>query len=461
MKIASRRSFVKFTGAALGSSLVGAEFAFGGSDPVLSSVVSSVVKEATASAKRSCLYGARVTGEGPLVEVLAEVTNFENPSALADEVRVAGTTLSFSRDGITYSIRRVSSEEFDEAIAEIHSGAGQLFAHEAVSYDVAEGRLTDRFNQAASRNSKGKTELKPIGHECSPAEAFACVFDAAIDASLFGMVPSAASTALTSSVTRTAIHDIEEARTIVTETIDRVAAASETLESREVESWLASPMVDSSFRLVQGRSSRGFARAFSAVSSGLSQYDHASVWLALAAGAVNDGGAIHRALSTKNAFYADRTRAALAGATEILVGEMLPSQLSANGKGAGFDNWMSDHFGASATTVSDDLDGDGVPNLVEYALGGDPTELGIAPQPTLGSETIDGQAQLTLSYVRDTSLSDIDYVVQTSTTLDADSWTEEGITDAVVSFAEGLEARVARVNVTGSQRYLRLLVRQR
>ena len=76
-------------------------------------------------------------------------------------------------------------------------------------------------------------------------------------------------------------------------------------------------------------------------------------------------------------------------------------------------NWKQLYFGytlnglASATDTADP-DGDGLPNLLEYALGGNPQQVSTAPLTTLNMSG----AKLTLAFSRDTSKTDINIIAQ-------------------------------------------------
>lgn len=92
---------------------------------------------------------------------------------------------------------------------------------------------------------------------------------------------------------------------------------------------------------------------------------------------------------------------------------------------AGFDAWQDEVFFGSGITdplllgLAGDPDGDGVPNLLEYALGGNPLTDSRDLLPLLG---VDGGGFLTLTFNRLVDGSDLVYLVDASD--DLSSWTE-------------------------------------
>lgn len=94
-----------------------------------------------------------------------------------------------------------------------------------------------------------------------------------------------------------------------------------------------------------------------------------------------------------------------------------------------YDHWK-DHYNISqATPDNDDSDGDGVPLLLEYALGMDPGVNGIVGLPTA---SFDG-SNLVVTYTRLASTTDIEVIVEESDTLSPGSWTDSLVTPALVS----------------------------
>jgi len=90
------------------------------------------------------------------------------------------------------------------------------------------------------------------------------------------------------------------------------------------------------------------------------------------------------------------------------------------------EEWRLLNFGDAANTTpgnnEDDPDGDGLSNLAEYALGGDPNLVDAAD--ILPIYDLDGSGRVTINFQRDPAKTDLTYIVQSSKSLDALSWTD-------------------------------------
>jgi hypothetical protein len=85
--------------------------------------------------------------------------------------------------------------------------------------------------------------------------------------------------------------------------------------------------------------------------------------------------------------------------------------------------WKTFHFGVNATNAAIsgdfvDAEGDGVVNLMEYAIATDPTSDSVGP--VLKTTVTSGRAKV--SFTRNAAASDLTYVVETSASLKSPSW---------------------------------------
>ncbi len=121
-----------------------------------------------------------------------------------------------------------------------------------------------------------------------------------------------------------------------------------------------------------------------------------------------------------------------------------------------YDAWRFAHFDSGQLTDSGvsgdsvDPDGDGFPNLLEYALDADPLAAGVpagAPTPALGSDATD--TWLTLAYTEPAGREDLAYVVEWTSDLRAGWQSGAGVvTEISRSPVAGGERVVVRANAT-------------
>jgi hypothetical protein len=129
------------------------------------------------------------------------------------------------------------------------------------------------------------------------------------------------------------------------------------------------------------------------------------------------------------------------------------------------DVWRSEHFGpdALAETTADDADpdGDGLVNIVEYALGLDPEVASTAaerPKPQV--QIIEGKKYLTLTYTKAAGAADVTVVIETTDAVGPDAvWTANIV--EVTRDGDGVETITVRDTVSldeAAARFLRLTV---
>ncbi|MFT5187613.1 MAG: hypothetical protein ACI957_000628 [Verrucomicrobiales bacterium] len=131
--------------------------------------------------------------------------------------------------------------------------------------------------------------------------------------------------------------------------------------------------------------------------------------------------------------------------------------------GPGFDTWLADEFDAaeladaSISGPTADGDGDGLPTLAEYLLGGDP-KASDADKLLSVSRT---DAFLNVTFSRQAGLTDVEAALEVSS--DLVTWTSGGdVAEVSVTLgAGGTETVVLRDTKSGSARYARLRVTQK
>jgi len=134
-----------------------------------------------------------------------------------------------------------------------------------------------------------------------------------------------------------------------------------------------------------------------------------------------------------------------------------------------FSDWQAVHFGIDLKNLStiagpkDDPDGDGVPNLMEYALNRDPLKPNRRDVTAPGQVTLNNQTYMTLTYTRRAGVSDVEFIVEISP--DLQNWASGG--GSVVPVSVTREGDVERVVVRdaiplgqGAPRFMRLRLKQ-
>ncbi len=125
-----------------------------------------------------------------------------------------------------------------------------------------------------------------------------------------------------------------------------------------------------------------------------------------------------------------------------------------------FAGWMNGYSVSGQTAMTDDYDGDGMDNLTEYALGGNP-ELSDAGA-ILPLAAVDSENNLFI-YVynrrTDAETRGLSYTLETDTSLFADAWTTSGVTEAGTGYAPaGFESVTNTVAADLDARFLRLQI---
>ena len=101
-------------------------------------------------------------------------------------------------------------------------------------------------------------------------------------------------------------------------------------------------------------------------------------------------------------------------------------------------------WGTNSATPQADADGDGLDNLTEYSLGGNPMDASSRPSPALTSATNTGGRVLSLSFRRERA--DVTYVIQGADTLVANGTSTSDITITNSSFESPVTADYVGVN---------------
>ena len=161
------------------------------------------------------------------------------------------------------------------------------------------------------------------------------------------------------------------------------------------------------------------------------------------------------ALPATNFYFGDWTGDA-AGATNPLLLTMTSNKAVTARFLSPFQNWGTSYFptGEMFATgwATSDPDGDGLVNLLEYALNLNPREPTSQGLPLV---EVNG-GTLTISYQKDTTKPDIRYQVEASAVLT--TWVDQS--DVLVSEEGSLETRQTSVSIPGVFKFLRLKITQ-
>jgi hypothetical protein len=152
-----------------------------------------------------------------------------------------------------------------------------------------------------------------------------------------------------------------------------------------------------------------------------------------------------------------------ASSGKLLVGQPSAKQVSVfsmNVPRTHQELWRFTNFGSYDSVASGadsaDPDGDGLNNLLEYALGLAPNTSGVMP-----ASLVTSGANLEYSYTRSMAAKDngTTYQIEWSDTLAAGSWSTQAVTDQITSTQGALETVKASVpKGNGGKRFLRLRV---
>ncbi len=118
-----------------------------------------------------------------------------------------------------------------------------------------------------------------------------------------------------------------------------------------------------------------------------------------------------------------------------------------------FSTWVAEQ-GITDTTINADPDGDGLENLLEYFLAGNPGQASQEEAP----ELIAGPDSVRLGFWHLKSATDVTGTVEWSDTLEADSWTSTGVTSEITIDEPTREYIEATIPAGSPSRFVRLRV---
>lgn len=125
-----------------------------------------------------------------------------------------------------------------------------------------------------------------------------------------------------------------------------------------------------------------------------------------------------------------------------------------------FEGWIGEYSVGSQTNLLDDFDGDGMNNLTEYALGGNPETADAGSVLPLAVVDLDNDLFIYV-YDRRTDAADrgLTYTVKTDIDLSANAWTTNGVTETGVGASDaGFESVTNTVSADLDAKFLRLQV---
>ena len=189
----------------------------------------------------------------------------------------------------------------------------------------------------------------------------------------------------------------------------------------------------------------------------------ATAWTASGGGTIDATG-LFSATTAGGPFTVTANVGGVGGSTALTVSP------AATGTGAAtFAAWQSQVFTAAELnnpTISGPNAapaGDGIPNLLKYALGLAPKSNGTSGLPTVSTVSVGGQKYLTLTYTRVLAATTLSYIVETSSDLSA--WTSGSGSTTLVSATNNPDGQTQTVVVrdltpesTAAKRLVRLRV---
>ena len=126
----------------------------------------------------------------------------------------------------------------------------------------------------------------------------------------------------------------------------------------------------------------------------------------------------------------------------------------------GIDLWKDTEFGPNANIPAiagnnADPDGDGIVNLLEYALGLDPNSANATTGITSDSTT----AEFSIIYQRNKEATDLNFIIEGQDNLTPNDWPAATVTETILSTDGNIETVKATIQLGDNTRYfLRLRV---